>query len=1582
MDLTPTPTGTDIQVNTDVSGNQLYTAVAVLEDGSFVVVWHKDVGGVGWGVYGQRYAVDGTPIGSEFHVNAGDYDTGTTPTVTALTGGGFVVTWSSWGLMGDPGLGVYGRLFDANGVALAEEFHINSYTDGQQLFSSVAPMADGGFLVTWSAYGWEVGLPGPDGSGSAIVGKRYTADGTPVGSEFLINSTTLGEQFCSSVTTLADSSFVVTWQSDSQDGSSNGIYGQRYSATGTPLGSEFQINTYTTGAQQLSSVKALKDGGFVVTWASSGQDGSGAGIYGQRFASDGTALGSAFQINSYTLGDQYYPAVTALEDGGFVVTWASDGQDGSGWGIYGQRFAADGSAAGSEFKVNEVTTGDQFFNGAAGGDALVTLADGRLVQVWTGPGNEEVFYRILDVPADTVGPTLVSFVQTDPAQTTSGQVHYTVSFSEPVTGVDVDAFKLATSGVTGASITSVTAVPASYGKQYTLTVDAGLGDGTVQVILTGIGIADFAGNPLAGRFTTDGAYAIGISPNSVAIGDVNGDGHLDLATANFGPWGGGNTVSLLLGNGDGTFQDQTTVLAGTNPVFVAIEDLNGDGNKDLTVANYNSYTVTVHLGNGDGSFADPFTYSVGVQPRSIAIGDLNGDSILDLAVANLTSWSVSVLLGNGDGTFTQSGGYAADGPSSIAIADLDGNGTQDLAVTSAYTQKVSVLLGNGDGTLQAAAGYATGENSTSVAISDLNSDGSLDLAVANAQSQSVSVLLGKGDGTFFDQVTYATGGDSTGVTIADLNGDSIEDLVVTSGAMNSVSLMLGKGDGTFLERVAYPTGDFPFSVVSGDVNEDGLPDIVTANAWGQTVSVLLASSLSGPAYTIEETAGVLVYNGATLVGTYDTIQAAIDSATTIGGADWRIQVIQANYTSAAESILVTKDVTIETDTNAGNNPNDGSPGNERGPEVFLNFADIRAGGVTIDGFTFVGSTAGVNILDASNVSVINNIFSGSTSSYIAADYTTPEPGNDAGTGIIIANNVLNSAPGNVSIQITDYQATNISGNSLRGSGDEFGIALTGNVDNSTVSGNFVSGYKAGVLLSRGVYGTGTSGSTITGNLLTNNTTAIWLNSGTGVNTVNQSIDSLLSSVSGAEVVDQTHVNSVNLTGAYVVSSDLNASLNDPAWYWVDPDEQNGTGYFKRLQEALTASDNGATITLSGHDHREASTNLDGLIITSESSAAYAFIELTATGVQDISLAGAANVTVIGNEFANVIDGATSVGALQLIGEGGNDTLIGGGNNDTLYGGAGNDTLDGGAGIDTLTGGDGDDAFAVDNAGDVIFENSGAGIDTVLSSVSITSLWANVEHAMLTGSDDNDIAGNGLANVLTGNAGENELFGGAGADQLYGSLGNDLLLGGAGNDRLDGGSGADQMVGGAGDDVYVVDNTNDAILESAGKGTDTVESAISYVLDTNIENGILSGTAAVRLTGNAGANLLTGNSAANVLTGSTGADSLVGGGGADRFDFNAVAETGKTALTRDVITDFIRGIDRIDLSSIDANSRVAGNQVFKFIGTQAFHETAGELRFSVSGTNRIVEGDINGDGRADFQIAVTGSGTLTGGDFVL
>jgi hypothetical protein len=227
------------------------------------------------------------------------------------------------------------------------------------------------------------------------------------------------------------------------------------------------------------------------------------------------------------------------------------------------------------------------------------------------------------------------------------------------------------------------------------------------------------------------------------VGDFNGDGWADLAVAN----DGSHNVSVLLGNGDGTFQEAQNFATGPRPVSVVGGDFNRDGVQDLAVAYRGSVRpvvpggVSVLLGNGDGTFQAPLNFAIGSLSTSVAVGDFNGDKVLDLAVADAGSYDILVLLGNGDGTFQAARNFAAgNGPYSVAVGDFNRDGRQDLAV-AIYPDNVSVLLGNGDGTFQGAQIFGAGTFPSSVAVGDFNLDGLPDLAVANNRSDDVSVLI-------------------------------------------------------------------------------------------------------------------------------------------------------------------------------------------------------------------------------------------------------------------------------------------------------------------------------------------------------------------------------------------------------------------------------------------------------------------------------------------------------------------------------------------------------------------------------------------------------------------------------------------------------------------------------------------------------------------------------------------------------------------------------------------------------------------------------------------------------------------------
>ncbi|MGD0506355.1 MAG: VCBS repeat-containing protein [Terriglobales bacterium] len=246
----------------------------------------------------------------------------------------------------------------------------------------------------------------------------------------------------------------------------------------------------------------------------------------------------------------------------------------------------------------------------------------------------------------------------------------------------------------------------------------------------------FAQAPPPVSFLEKSAPAAGTSPQSVAVGDFNGDGKPDLVVAN------ATNVGVLLGNGDGTFQAAVYYGAGSGPRAVAVGDFNGDGKLDLVVGNVTSGNVSVLLGKGDGTFQPALNSAADNAPYSVVVGDFNGDGKLDVAVANYNSGDVSVLLGKGDGTFQPVVNYAVGSiPSSVVVGDFNGDGKLDLAVTNVFDNTVSVLLGNGDGTFQAPVNFDTGAYPWWVAVGDFNGDGKPDLAAANGNGNDVSILL-------------------------------------------------------------------------------------------------------------------------------------------------------------------------------------------------------------------------------------------------------------------------------------------------------------------------------------------------------------------------------------------------------------------------------------------------------------------------------------------------------------------------------------------------------------------------------------------------------------------------------------------------------------------------------------------------------------------------------------------------------------------------------------------------------------------------------------------------------------------------
>jgi hypothetical protein len=288
-----------------------------------------------------------------------------------------------------------------------------------------------------------------------------------------------------------------------------------------------------------------------------------------------------------------------------------------------------------------------------------------------------------------------------------------------------------------------------------------------------------------GSFRPSVNYSAGITPAAVAVGDFDGDGKLDLAVANVGQEYTPTTVSILLGNGDGTFQPPSNYPVQVGAISIAVGDFNRDGKLDLAVANgnYPSSSISILLGNGDGTFRAAVNYEIVGAPYVVVVGDFNRDGKPDLAVGTGLDANVVIMLGKGDGSFQPAVNYPVNVEAiSMAVGDLNNDGKPDLVVVGGPVAMV-VLLGNGDGTFQPEVQLPVSPlNPVFVAARDFNHDGNLDLALVSGNSGTVSILFGNGDVTFQPPINFLVGGEPRELAIADRDRNT--ELVVATEEAN------------------------------------------------------------------------------------------------------------------------------------------------------------------------------------------------------------------------------------------------------------------------------------------------------------------------------------------------------------------------------------------------------------------------------------------------------------------------------------------------------------------------------------------------------------------------------------------------------------------------------------------------------------------------------------------------------------------------------------------------------------------------------------------------------------------------------
>lgn len=517
--LSLTPAAIEFRVNSFTTGDQFAPAVASDRAGNFVVVWTSDgQDGSVQGIYAQRYAATGAPIGAEFRVNTITSGVQAQPDVAMDADGDFVVVWTSESTPGGSAQDVVARRYSAAGVAQdAAEFRVNTFTTGNQESPAVAVDAAGNFIVAWDSNA-------QDGSSFGVYGRKFSAAGVALTGEIQVAQTTAGLQADPAVAMDDDGDFVIAWTSGTLAGATQyDIYARRFNSAAAPVADEFLVNSspgFSADFQTFPAVALDANGDFVVAWNSYGQDGSQYGVYARRYSSAGFALDAGFRVNTFTAGQQSNVALDISAAGEFTIVWSSAAQDGSGRGVFAQSYGASGALDGPEFRVNTTTVNHQ------SRPAIALNADGDAVVVWQdgssaigGSGADGSGYGVYAQRYAHPPTVLASSFQFLTEQAVA------ISFSE-----DVSASFTAADVIVQNLTTSTTVPPSQMSVSYSMATNTAtitfpgfsseiLPNGNYRVTVLGAGITDAAGNAMVGTHVLD---------FFVLAGDANRDRKVDI----------------------------------------------------------------------------------------------------------------------------------------------------------------------------------------------------------------------------------------------------------------------------------------------------------------------------------------------------------------------------------------------------------------------------------------------------------------------------------------------------------------------------------------------------------------------------------------------------------------------------------------------------------------------------------------------------------------------------------------------------------------------------------------------------------------------------------------------------------------------------------------------------------------------------------------------------------------------------------------------------------------------------------------------------------------------------------------------
>jgi hypothetical protein len=836
--------GSEFRVNSFTTGDQMYRSVAMDAAGNFIVVWTSDgQDGSSGGIYGQRYNAAGVAQGAEFRINTFTAGDQSRPRVSYDAAGNFVVAWGSNGQDGS-GWGVYAQRYSAAGVAQGAEFRVNTTTSNNQQDVALGMSANGTFVVSWSDSngGWE------------IFAQRYSAAGVAQGGQFQVNTESFKEQRYSAIAMDDAGNFVITWSSQHQDGVGNrfGVFGQRYNAVGAALGGEFQVNTFTGGDQRFPSIAMDADGDYVIAWAGTGRDGSGWGVFGQQYQSDGTARGGEFRINSYTTGDQIYPSVGMDANGDYTVVWSSYGQDGSAEGIYAQQYEG-----GNDAPINSVP-GAQTVNE----DAVLTFssANGNLISI----SDVDAYSNAIRVSLTATNGLLTLNGTTGLTFTTGdGTTDAVMVFTGTVSSINTALFGMtfgATANYNGAAAVQITT------NDLGNTGWDGAQSDTDTVNVTVDPVNDAPTNTVPGAQVTNEDTSLVFSTangNRISVSDIDvatGNMRITLAATN-----GTLTLATLLGlsfvTGDGV-SDATMTFTGT----LAAVNAAMDGLAFTPGSNFYGAASVQITSNDQGNTGSGGSLSA-ANSIAVTVSPINDAPVNTVPGAQITNEDIPLVFSTANGnlvaitdvdaaaspvrlTLTVTNGLLSlNGTTGLTFTSGDGTSDSTMTFTGTLTDINAALDGmsfaptlnyNGAATLQ----VTTNDQGNSGAGGALSDADTVNITVNAVNDPPVNTVPGaqslNEDGT----LVFSTG-NSNRISISDLDAGGSAVRVTLTGtngllSLNGITgLSFTLGDGT-----SDATMTFTGTIAAINTALDGLSFSPNANFNG-AASVQISTSDQG-----------------------------------------------------------------------------------------------------------------------------------------------------------------------------------------------------------------------------------------------------------------------------------------------------------------------------------------------------------------------------------------------------------------------------------------------------------------------------------------------------------------------------------------------------------------------------------------------------------------------------------------------------------------------------------------------------------------------------------------------------------------